>query len=157
MAGAIFGEVGVTLFIAGAAFPEIFGDSRCQDGTSKVSQATGEDFMLGLSSDHGRLTAGVSSDYPRIVFLLAEAIPGFLGQILYQNFVTGAIFGDVGGPRPCLRSEKSKLLHKFVTHIHSPCCSSWRHSQFKKCCFTCSHRRDTLHALAAVLSFSTSA
>ena len=50
MAGAVFGEVGVSLLMAGAAFREILGDSRSaffpykmrlQDGTSKVSEAAG--------------------------------------------------------------------------------------------------------------------
>ena len=53
MAGAIFGEVGVSLFVAGAALGEILIDSRSakccifsykmrlQDGTSKVSEAAG--------------------------------------------------------------------------------------------------------------------
>ena len=53
VAGAVFGEVGVSLFVAGAAFGDILGDSRSakccifpykmrlQDGTSKVSEAAG--------------------------------------------------------------------------------------------------------------------
>ena len=53
MAGTAFGEVGVSLFVAGAALGEILIDSpsakccifsykmRLQDGTSKVSEAAG--------------------------------------------------------------------------------------------------------------------
>ena len=53
VAGAMFGEVGVSLFVAGAGFREILGDSRSeggcvfpyemhlQGGTSKVSKAAG--------------------------------------------------------------------------------------------------------------------
>ena len=53
MAGAVFGEAGVLLFVAGAALGEILIDrrsaKRCifpykmrlQDGTSKVSEAAG--------------------------------------------------------------------------------------------------------------------
>ena len=53
MAAAVFGEVGVSLFVAGAALPEILVDSRSvkccifqykmpvQDGTGKVSEAAG--------------------------------------------------------------------------------------------------------------------
>ena len=53
MAGAVFGEVGLLLFVAGAALREILIDSRSakccifqykmrlQDGTSKVSEAAG--------------------------------------------------------------------------------------------------------------------
>ena len=36
---------------------------------------------------------GLSSDYPRIVFLLAEAIHG----VSVTDFVAGAVFGEVGG------------------------------------------------------------
>ena len=51
MAGAIFGDVGLSLFVAGAAFPEVLIDSRSgkrcifpynmrlQDGTGKLSEA----------------------------------------------------------------------------------------------------------------------
>ena len=38
--------------------------------------------MTILSSDHGRIILGLSSDYPRIVFLLAEAIRGVSAEIL---------------------------------------------------------------------------
>ena len=53
MVGAVFGEVGVSLFVAGAAYREILGDSRSakrcvfaykmrlSHGTSKVSEAAG--------------------------------------------------------------------------------------------------------------------
>ena len=43
--------------------------------------------MLGLSSDHGR-----------IVFILAEAIQGFLAQILNSEFrgTRSILFADVG-------------------------------------------------------------
>ena len=52
MAGAELGEVGVSLFVAGAAFPEILGDQiakrcifpykmRLRDRTGKVSEAAG--------------------------------------------------------------------------------------------------------------------
>ena len=53
MAGAIFGEVGASLFVARAAFREIWGDSqgakccifrykmRLQGGTGKVAEAAG--------------------------------------------------------------------------------------------------------------------
>ena len=47
--------------------------NRVQGRTSKVSEAAGArcDFVIGLSSD-----------YPRIVFLLAEAIHGVSAEIL---------------------------------------------------------------------------
>ena len=73
VAGAVFGEVGVLLFVAGAALGEILIDSRSakccifpykmrlQGGTRKVSEAAGARWrfhariMLGSWSDHGRI------------------------------------------------------------------------------------------------------
>ena len=85
MAGAVFGEVGVLLFVAGAALGEILLDSRsakCCIFPYKIASKIGrvrspkrrvrdDDFMLGLSSD-----------YPRIVFILAEAIQRVSNAIL---------------------------------------------------------------------------
>ena len=89
VAGAVFGEVGVWLFVAGAAFRAILGDSRSakccifpykmrlQDGTSKVSEAAGARWRF-----YRRIMFGLCSDYRRIVFLLAEAIHGVSAEIL---------------------------------------------------------------------------
>ena len=89
VAGAVFGEVGVWLFVAGAAFRAILGDSRSakccifpykmrlQDGTSKVSEAAGARWRF-----HGRIIVGLSSECRRIVFLLAEAIHGVSAEML---------------------------------------------------------------------------
>ena len=86
VAGAVFGEVGVLLFVAGAALGEILIDSRSAKcciffhtkcvckvgrGRSPRRRVRDDDFMLGLSSD-----------YPRIVFILAEAIQGVSHAIL---------------------------------------------------------------------------
>ena len=85
VAGAVFGEVGVWLFVAGAAFGDILGDSRsakCCIFPYKIVSKIGrvrspkrrvrdDDFMVGLSSD-----------YPRIVFILAEAIQRVSAAIL---------------------------------------------------------------------------
>ena len=87
MAGAIFGEIGVLLFVAGAAFREILEDSRSakccsfpyklrlQDATSKVSEARvqNNDFIFGLCSN-----------YPGIIFLLAAAIQRVSAEILKE-------------------------------------------------------------------------
>ena len=51
-----------------------------------------DDFMLGLSSDHGR-----------ILFLLAEAIQGFSADILNSE-CRGSGFGEVGGALLLLRA-----------------------------------------------------
>ena len=37
-------------------------------------------------SDHVRIMLGLSSDHARIVFILAEAIQGFLAEILNSEF-----------------------------------------------------------------------
>ena len=85
VAGAVFAEVGVWLFVAGAAFGDILGDSRsakCCIFQYKIVSEIGrvrspkrrvrdDDFILGLSSD-----------YPRIVFLLGEAIHGVSAEVL---------------------------------------------------------------------------
>ena len=50
--------------------------------------------MTILSSDYVR----TSSYHGRIVFILAEAIQGVSAEIyITQNFVAGAVFGEVGG------------------------------------------------------------
>ena len=89
VAGAVFGEVGLSLFVAGAAFGDILGDSRSakccifpykmrlQDGTSKVSEAAGARWRF-----HARIIVGMSSECRRIVFLLAEAIQRVSAAIL---------------------------------------------------------------------------
>ena len=96
VAGAVFGEVGVWLFVAGAAFGDILGDSRsakCCIFQYKIVSKIGrvrspkrrvrdDDFMVGLSSDYPRIILGLSSDYPRIVFILAEAIQRVSAAIL---------------------------------------------------------------------------
>ena len=83
VAGAVFGEVGGWLFVAGAALRDILGDSRsakCCILQYKIVSKMGrvrspkrrvrdDDFVFGC----GRIILGLSSNYPRIVFLLAEA------------------------------------------------------------------------------------
>ena len=63
MARAIVGEVGVSLFAAGAAFPEILGDSRsAKCCVSKMGQVRSpkrrvrdDDFIFGSCSDYPRI------------------------------------------------------------------------------------------------------
>ena len=92
VAGAVFGEVGVWVFVAGAAFGDILGDSRstkCCIFQYKIVSKIGrvrspkrrvrdDDFMVGSSSDHLRIILGSV----RIVFLLAEAIHGVSAESL---------------------------------------------------------------------------
>ena len=51
--------------------------NRLQDGTSKVSEAAGARWRF-----YRRIVLGLCSDYPRIVFLLAEALQGGSAEIL---------------------------------------------------------------------------
>ena len=88
VAGAVFGKVGGWLFVAGALLRDILGDSRsakCCILQYKIVSKLGrvrspkrrvrdDDFILGYRR--------ISSDYGRIVFLLAEALQGFSAQIL---------------------------------------------------------------------------
>ena len=94
MAGTVFGEVRVGLFVAGAALRDILGDSRdakCCILQYKIVSKMGrvrspkrrvrdDDFVVGcgriiveLSSNYRRIIVELSSNYRRIVFLLAEA------------------------------------------------------------------------------------
>ena len=104
VAGAVFGEVGVWLFVAGAAFRAILGDSRSakccifsykmrfQDGTSQVSEAAGARW---------RFHARMSSECPRNVLESSlywrKQFRDFSLKSWTQNFVAGAVFGEVGG------------------------------------------------------------
>ena len=88
VAGAVFGEVRVGLFLAGAALRDILGDSRsakCCILQYKIVSKMGrvrspkrrvrdDDFIVGLCSD--------IVGYRRIVFLSAEALQGFSDYIL---------------------------------------------------------------------------
>ena len=58
MAGAVFGEVAVSLFVEGAAFHAILGHSRSAKMgrvRSPKRRVRDDDFVVGLSSDHGRI------------------------------------------------------------------------------------------------------
>ena len=67
MAGAVFGDLGMSLFVAGAIFGEIWIGARnvvifhtkCVSEARKVTSANGwvpdDEFMLGSWSDHGRI------------------------------------------------------------------------------------------------------
>ena len=89
VAGAVFGEVGMWLFAAGAACRAILGDSRSakfcifsykmhfHDGTSQVSEAAGARWRFYL-----RIILGCR----QIVFLLAEALQAASAEILDSEF-----------------------------------------------------------------------
>ena len=72
MAGAVFGDLGVSLFVAGAVFGEIWVDSRsanccnfqhkrrCRRGQSKLCERTGSVIL----QFHGRIMVGSFSNRP---------------------------------------------------------------------------------------------
>ena len=75
MAGAVFGEVRASLFVAGAVFGEIWNDSRsakccifqCKMLVVGVKGNLGCEAGCGLTvSYHGRIILGSCSDRPRI-------------------------------------------------------------------------------------------
>ena len=66
VAGAAFGDVGVSLFVAGAVFGDVgvsrnvvIFNTKCVSEARKVTSANGrvrdDEFMLGPCSDHGRI------------------------------------------------------------------------------------------------------
>ena len=73
VAGAVFGDLGVSVFVAGAVFGEIWVDSRsakccnfqykmrCRGGESKLCERTGSVLQF-----HGRIMFGSCSNRPRI-------------------------------------------------------------------------------------------
>ena len=77
MAGAVFGEVRVSLFVAGAVFGEIWNDSRSAKccifqyrmlvvgvkGNLGCEAGCGLTFMVGSCSDHGRIILGSAAHW----------------------------------------------------------------------------------------------
>ena len=85
VAGAVFAEVGVSLFVAGAAFGDILGDSRsakCCIFQYKIVSEIGRVRSPKRRVRDNDFILGSWSDYPRIVFILAEAIQRVSAAIL---------------------------------------------------------------------------
>ena len=108
MPGAVFGEVEVSLFVAGAVFGEIWNDSRsakCFIFQYKmlvvgVKSSLGCEAGCGVTvscSDHARIMVGSCSDRPRIGNDISAVFEKFLGKFPESICVAGAVFGDVGG------------------------------------------------------------
>ena len=97
VAGAVFGEVGAWLFVAGAAFGDILGDgqsAKCCIFQYKIVSTMGrvrspkrrvrdDDFILGLCSDYVSIGGSNSRS--------------FCWNLELTDFVAGAVFGEVGG------------------------------------------------------------
>ena len=102
MAGAVFGEVGLSLFVAGAAFGDILVDSRSAKCcifqykiVSKIGRVSSpkrrvrdDDFILGswiILGCSNRLYIGGSNS------------ESFRCNLELKDFVAGAVFAEVGG------------------------------------------------------------
>ena len=104
VAGAVFGEVGGWLFVTGAALRDILGDSRdakCCILQYKIVSKLGrvrfpkrrvrdDDFIVG----YRRIILGLSSNRLSIG---ASTSGSFRWNLELQDFVAGAVFGEVGG------------------------------------------------------------
>ena len=103
MAGAVFGDLAVSLFVAGAVFGEIWVDSRsakcgnfqykmrCRGGKSKLCERTGSVLQF-----HGRIMFGSWSNRPRIGNDVSTVFGEFFLDFGVQFCVAGAVFGEVG-------------------------------------------------------------
>ena len=108
VAGAVFGEVGVWLFVAGAAFGDILGDSRsakCCIFLYKIVSEIGrvrspkrrvrdDDFILGSWSDYPRIMVGLSSNR---LYIGGSNSESFRCNLELKDFVAGAVFAEVRG------------------------------------------------------------
>ena len=104
MAGAVFGDLAVSLFVAGAVFGEIWVDSRsakccnfqykmrCRGGKSKLCERTGSVLQF-----QGRIMIGSCSNRPRIGNDASTVFGKFFLDFRVQFCVAGAVFGEVGG------------------------------------------------------------
>ena len=103
MAGAVFGEVEVSLFVAGAVFGEIWNDSR----SAKCCIFQYKMLVVGVKSNLGceagcggrfpaRIILGSFSDRPRIGNDVSAVFEKFLQNFGESFCVAGAVFGEFG-------------------------------------------------------------
>ena len=130
VAGAVFGEVGVWLFVAGAAFGDILGDSRsakCCIFQYKIVFKVGR-----VRSPKRRVRDAIFwSDCRRIIVGLSSnrlSIGGsnsrsFRWSLELTDFVAGAIFGEVGGWLCMTFHTWHGLIMKFI--LRGRCSISW--------------------------------
>ena len=111
VAGAVFGEVRVGLFVTGAALRDILGDSRsakCCILQYKIVSKLGrvrfrkrrvrdDDFIVG----YRRIILGLSANRLSIG---GSTSGSFRANLDLQDFVAGAVFGEVGGWLDWLRA-----------------------------------------------------
>ena len=104
VAGAVFGEVGVWLFVAGTAFGDILGDSRSAKccifqykivfKVGRVRSPTRRVRDAIFWSDCRRIIVGLSSNRLSIGGSNSRS---FRWSLELTDFVAGAVFGEVGG------------------------------------------------------------
>ena len=104
MAGAVFGDLGVSLFVAGAVFGEIWVDSRStkccnfqykmrlRSAKSNLGERAGSVLQF-----HGRIMFGSWSNRPRIGNDASTVFGTFFLDFGMQFCPAGTVFGDVGG------------------------------------------------------------
>ena len=100
MAGAVFGEVEVSLFVAGAVCGEIWNDSR----SAKCCIFQYKMLVVGVKSNlgceagcgHARIILGSWSDRPRIGNNVLAVFSKFLLDFGRSFFVAGAVIGEFG-------------------------------------------------------------
>ena len=111
VAGAIFGEVGVWLFVSGAAFGDILGDSRSAKccifqykivfkvGRVRSPKRRVRDAIFW--SDCRRIIVGLSSNR---LYIGGSNSESFRCNLELKDFVAGAVFAEVGGWHCLLRA-----------------------------------------------------
>ena len=127
VAGAVFGEVQVSLFVAGAVFGEIWNDSRsakCCIFQYKmlvvgVKSNLGCEAGCGLTvswSDHARIMVGSFSDRPRI----GNDVSSVFSRLRTDGFMVGSC-SDHGriilgswSDRPRIGNDVSSVFSKFL-------------------------------------------
>ena len=111
VAGAVFGEVGMWLFVAGAAFGDILGDSRSAKccifqykivfkvGRVRSPKRRVRDAIFW--SDYRRIILGLSSNR---LYIGGSNSESFRCNLELKDFVAGAVFAEVGGWHCLLRA-----------------------------------------------------
>ena len=104
VAGAVFGEVGVWLFVAGAAFGDILGDGRSAKccifqykivfkvGRVRPPKRLVRDAIFW--SDYRRIILGLSSNR---LYIGGSNLESFRCNLELKDFVAGAVFAEVRG------------------------------------------------------------
>ena len=138
VAGAVFGEVGGWLFVTGAALRDILGDSRdakCCILQYKIVSKLGrvrspnrrvrdDDFIVG----YRRISSDILGLWSNRLSIGGSTSGIFLANLDLQDFVAGAVFGEVGGWLDRLRALEMTFhmwRRPLMTLILRGRCSIW--------------------------------